>query len=503
MFDFGTTQSGQVVHDVTLPPWAKGDTKRFIRINRMALESEHVSKNLHCWIDLIFGYKQRGREALNALNTFVHLTYEGAVDLDAITDPMMREATIAQIHNFGQTPSRLERKPFPQRNILVVAKEKYIDFSALNLLAPMTPPFCMVGAPHRINLRFTSWDTCRVGMAGQIDSSVGDMCLVKGQLVGVGRTCALILPLKAYIRFGRVNKGISVHVAVATARNREVNRVLSIHDGMHREPISIVKPSLNGHWIVTGCSDSTVRVWRNHGNHLQLQATLCGHEGGQITCIDVSTTFGTIVTGGSDGNVLLWDLRRFMFIRQLDLENEDSDNFGVRSVSINHKNGNILTLVAANVKLFDINGNMLATPDYKNGFNAHNKPSCAVATDCPEWMGDGIVAVTGHINGDIMLWGLHHDRGALIMRHQVPDNVHSCAITALRVWGERQDTLLVGDRSGKMSVCKALKMDALSQQELSFVIQELHEASGLDSSDKGKARDGDNSDWMGLMNDDE
>ena len=34
MFDFGTTQSGKVVHHVTLPPWANGDPRQFIRINR-------------------------------------------------------------------------------------------------------------------------------------------------------------------------------------------------------------------------------------------------------------------------------------------------------------------------------------------------------------------------------------------------------------------------------------------------------------------------------------
>ena len=35
MFDFGTTQQGKTVHHVTLPKWAKGDPKRFIRLNRM------------------------------------------------------------------------------------------------------------------------------------------------------------------------------------------------------------------------------------------------------------------------------------------------------------------------------------------------------------------------------------------------------------------------------------------------------------------------------------
>lgn len=34
MFDFGATQLGKMVHDATLPPWAKGDPKRFIRLHR-------------------------------------------------------------------------------------------------------------------------------------------------------------------------------------------------------------------------------------------------------------------------------------------------------------------------------------------------------------------------------------------------------------------------------------------------------------------------------------
>jgi hypothetical protein len=75
----GTKQTGEKLNHVILPSWAYGCARYFILKNREALESRYVTENLHLWIDLIFGYKQRGTEAEKALNVFHYLSYEGAV----------------------------------------------------------------------------------------------------------------------------------------------------------------------------------------------------------------------------------------------------------------------------------------------------------------------------------------------------------------------------------------------------------------------------------------
>ncbi|XP_021574806.1 neurobeachin-like protein 2 [Carlito syrichta] len=114
-FDLGSLQlTNEKVGDVVLPPWASSP-EDFIQQHRQALESEYVSAHLHEWIDLIFGYKQRGSAAVEALNVFYYCSYEGAVDLDHVTEERERKALEGMISNFGQTPCQLLKEPHPAR----------------------------------------------------------------------------------------------------------------------------------------------------------------------------------------------------------------------------------------------------------------------------------------------------------------------------------------------------------------------------------------------------
>ncbi|KAL0397809.1 UNVERIFIED_CONTAM: BEACH domain-containing protein C2 [Sesamum calycinum] len=144
--DFGTTQLGEKLGSVRLPPWAENPVD-FVHKHRMALESEHVSEHLHEWIDLIFGYKQRGKEAIQANNVFFYITYEGTADIDKILDPVQQRATQDQIAYFGQTPSQLLTVPHMKRMSLADVLHMQTIFRNPREVKPYMVPY-----PERCNL---------------------------------------------------------------------------------------------------------------------------------------------------------------------------------------------------------------------------------------------------------------------------------------------------------------------------------------------------------------
>ncbi|XP_036146533.1 lysosomal-trafficking regulator isoform X4 [Monomorium pharaonis] len=111
-FNFGVRQNGNQVGDVELPKWCGGDARLFILAHRAALESDIVREVLPYWIDLVFGFRQTGRPAIEAINVFHPATYYG-FDVEKIIDPLERQAWETMVRTYGQTPAQLFRAPHP------------------------------------------------------------------------------------------------------------------------------------------------------------------------------------------------------------------------------------------------------------------------------------------------------------------------------------------------------------------------------------------------------
>eukprot|EP00042_Codosiga_hollandica_P047251 m.509842 g.509842 ORF g.509842 m.509842 type:complete len:3508 (+) comp57411_c0_seq1:30-10553(+) len=421
-FLFGVRQNKEILDDVVLPAWAKGDPREFIRVNRQALESDYVSSRLHEWIDLIFGFKQQGEEGIKSLNVFHHLTYEGAVDIDAISDPVQRAATISIIDNFGQTPKQLFKRPHPQKRVVSVA----VQLQWISRLNNLTR---LVTAVHPIR----------------------DISQPVGQIVGlekplVTRTGTLFIPPQ-YTKL--VKWGIGDGLTVCSADNE---REYIQFEGLHASAITAVN-MVDSRTLVTGGEDTTVRAWtyeidRGRGGfgRLKYLKTLCGHVGA-ITCLSSASSYNVLVSGSDDQTCIVWDLVNLEFIRQL-----RGHAASITAVAINSRTGDIVTCDASTIFLWSINGQQLASASTR----VDGSISCCTFSETPEWHPDQLILV-GSQDGKVRAWSrsfVKTGKGSWRLEQCADVNIAStisnpAPLTCLRV---SQDLckVLIGDSRGRV-----------------------------------------------------
>jgi len=114
---------GEAVDDVLLPAWAQ-DASSFLQNMRAGLESDYVSANLNSWIDLMFGYKQKGEEAITNDNLFYPLCYEENIDWLKYSSPYEREAIELQVAQFGQVPIQIFNTPHLRKRTRLIDLHK-------------------------------------------------------------------------------------------------------------------------------------------------------------------------------------------------------------------------------------------------------------------------------------------------------------------------------------------------------------------------------------------
>ncbi|XP_014838495.1 PREDICTED: WD repeat-containing protein 81 [Poecilia mexicana] len=126
--------------DLDVPSWCKS-CEEFIEVHRDLLESRDVSQHLHHWIDLTFGYKLSGKEAIKAKNVCLHLV-----------DNHTNLTTYGVVQLFDQ--------PHPPR----LSASQY---------APAEPPILGLAALNVPSLHIPSVDTVVDTVDGMIPESKG------------------------------------------------------------------------------------------------------------------------------------------------------------------------------------------------------------------------------------------------------------------------------------------------------------------------------------------
>ncbi|CAD8167100.1 unnamed protein product [Paramecium octaurelia] len=129
--ELGMTQEGEIIDDAIIPPWANSMTDFLLKM-RMALESDYVSSQLPKWIDLIFGCKTRGDEAVKQDNLFYPYTYAENVNWNQCRTSIEKQALETQVAEFGQVPIQLFNSSHPNRKLKIHPSLKQKQQQQLN-----------------------------------------------------------------------------------------------------------------------------------------------------------------------------------------------------------------------------------------------------------------------------------------------------------------------------------------------------------------------------------
>ena len=107
--NLGKLDDGNLVNDVITP--CNNNPYDFIMTMRHVLESNKLSYSLQNWVDLIFGFKSRGKEAENALNIYTEASYQEQIDISKVEN---KEAQLRLVE-FGLIPNQIMNKECNKR----------------------------------------------------------------------------------------------------------------------------------------------------------------------------------------------------------------------------------------------------------------------------------------------------------------------------------------------------------------------------------------------------
>lgn len=449
--DFGYRHDGTKIGDVQLPTWANGPAN-FVQVLRNALESDYVSQNLHHWIDLIFGYKQRGIEAEKADNVFFHLCYEGAVDLDTIRDANDRLGIEIQIMEFGQIPKQIFALPHPKRSVSIL--DKLCAETVLTSLNRETQrettleTVCQLQELMTFQSHKESVSSITMINKDRIDEvvSVGQDGIVKLYSIKkkkLTRSVPLsLLPLSSCISYyTSSHRNILV---VGSWDNSlifydiEFGRVIDTLKG-HEDAVSCLVLSPSRQIIISGSWDCTAKVWRSYISGSKIKPAEClivqlDHDS-KVTCIDISRDEKLLASGTEDGEIFVWNMDTYNL--QLTVK---AHTCKVNAMIFDQEGKSIIS--CADDKVFSIIDVSTSTQIYHTIIEY--KPLTLA------WL--ETVLLVGDSNGNINVW--NHERAIFVSQMHYHDGpIHALLVSA------ENNIVLTGGKDRKLVVwdCKKLR----------------------------------------------
>ncbi|XP_066881781.1 lysosomal-trafficking regulator [Kogia breviceps] len=425
-FDFGVRQNGERVNHVNLPPWARNDPRLFILIHRQALESDYVSQNICQWIDLVFGYKQKGKASVQAINVFHPATYFG-MDVSAVEDPVQRRALETMIKTYGQTPRQLFQsahasRPGSKLNIegeLPAAVGLLVQFAFRETREQIKE----IPYPSPLSwIKGLKWGE----YVGSPSAPVPVVCFSQPHGERFGSLQAL--PTRAICGLSRnfcLLMTYSKEQGVRSMNSTDIqwsailswgysDNILRLKSKQSEPPINFIQSSQQYQvtscaWVPDSCqlfTGSKCGVITAYANRftsgtpseieMESQIHLYGHTE-EITSLFVCKPYSIMISVSRDGTCIIWDLNRLCYVQSL-----AGHKSPVTAVSASETTGDIATVCdsaggGSDLRLWTVNGDLV-------GHVHCREIICSVAfSNQPEGVSINVIA-GGLENGIVRLW---------------------------------------------------------------------------------------------------
>uniref|UniRef100_A0A4X2K7I2 Lysosomal-trafficking regulator n=1 Tax=Vombatus ursinus TaxID=29139 RepID=A0A4X2K7I2_VOMUR len=425
-FDFGVRQNGERVNHVNLPPWARNDPRLFILIHRQALESDHVSQNICQWIDLVFGYKQKGKSSVQAINVFHPATYFG-MDVSAVEDPVQRRALETMIKTYGQTPRQLFHTAHASRPGSKLSIEGELP-AAVGLFVQLAfretrEPVKEVIYPSPLSwIKGLKWGE----YVGSPSAPVPVVCFSQPHGERFGSLQAL--PTKAICGLSQKFCLLMIYSKEQGVRSMNstdiqwsailswgyADNILRLKSKQSEPPVNFIQSSQQHQvtscaWVpdscqlFTGSKCGVITVYMNRFTsstpseiEMESQIHLYGHTE-EITSLFVCKPYSIMISVSKDGTCIIWDLNRLCYVQSL-----AGHKSPVTAVSASETTGDIATVCdsvggGSDLRLWTVNGDLV-------GHVHCREIICSVAfSNQPEGISINVIA-GGLENGIVRLW---------------------------------------------------------------------------------------------------
>ncbi|KAL7668384.1 hypothetical protein ACOME3_009086 [Neoechinorhynchus agilis] len=405
-FDYGRRQNGKQIGDVELPTWCNQNARLFVMIHRQALESDHVTRSLNGWIDLIFGHNQQGRNAVRTMNLYHPACYYGFDFGDCPTKGIF-EVLMEIAKSYGQIPLQLFHSPhmahkpieqnlryrFPSEsihhNVLAlnwgdyVGSLKHANGITIQNLSTSQKPL----------IAFCCWNNQVFGLANtylHMTFSLGGKELKDPLTISYDEKSSLLA-------FSVLNKPTTYRCLLPT--NLGMATTCTSFDDT----------------IFIGYTCGAIATYSVHKNGLAAgplrhRFPFIAHDA-PVTSLTVCQSFSLMISGDAMGRIALWDMARMEYIQSTTLEGRKvskiaiSDTTGDFAVVSYYNDRDLLDYEEWRLDMFTCNMDKIASLDPYRVFK--KKSECELRaitfTNAPEGTSVNCL-VGGFSDGTLRFW---------------------------------------------------------------------------------------------------